>query len=730
MKTNILLILLLPFALFSQDFEFGNGNNEFNKVNKLYSNVYVAKGTLAGTTAEIYKAQLFLNADSVFYTTQRYRKPSTVLDPNAKYITMGWADFFTPEDPTIHVPLYSKYGVTATFYRQIKPLTVNPLQTNIYNRAQLKMIEQIGSWDADHGFLHVNGIYGLPLADGRNYPSNDDLRVARADGTNELGHAITSTVLTTTGATSLNNIWPEGLGAKRWVDLTDDDCAAFRRSMSAYWMPMNTQDSQKVLETLDFLSNRYCKTTGTSVLNADYVTRTPNTIGGVEPDNDHRIQGGIFQGASTTNNHELWERITIIMNSYKQEFEGKRKPHEFWGTPGGGAIGLYYRIQGPTTQHRLFTDKQYTKKPSGSSTYTSSITGQTRSWHDVLRSAGYTTGMFAQATAYGDLSWDSLTRPESSRMYKKNSFYNKIDYVGDGYVNSLRCFQPIYTEADITNALMEADVAKYLYELNKNDARFGSYTAYTATANFYHFLNEMTKFIAWGLIPDFVGDNESAGDLVKRASQALSQEAFLQFCKRANIGVISHEQGAKLSLESKYNYSPQNWFPNYNFERTCKDVLSSDEAPLYPDGWVLGTVDLTDTSLYIVAGGTPARPFIRQYAIKPGNYSYSITVKGRGTFSIRTILNKDRYNTTSGNAFTIVSTKNISSIPAYTTHTGTFTVPDANAEVYAETTDPKLKCYQNYMRGLGDKICGLQIEFTLSAGDSIRLKKPIITKTD
>ena len=154
-------------------------------------------------------------------------------------------------------------------------------------------------------------------------------------------------------------------------------------------MPVDGQNGQKVLDALDYLSARYCSTIGYSVLNGDYEIRTPNTADGLEPSESNPIIGGIFQGASSTQNHEIWERLLMVMREYSIEFEGKIHSFYAYGTPGGTGSSLFYNIENPPSAYIRYTNKEHSKLACGSSKYLSSINGENRSIIDVLISYGY-----------------------------------------------------------------------------------------------------------------------------------------------------------------------------------------------------------------------------------------------------------------------------------------------------------------------------------------------------
>lgn len=689
--------------------------------------VYRALGTTTGTPSEIMMSPKILagNASTEIVASE---KPAVPTNPNDNYIVMLWADFFT-EDRNIVLPLYEKYGFTGTFCRQIKPLTANPLSTS-YDRERLKMIERSGSYDADHTILHIVYTFSCPLYDGRITPTNDDLRVERADGTNEWGHDVDLTVDATLG-TTLRDSWlnlSADIGATAWKNLTDADCLAIRKSVGIFGMPLDGATDQKVLEMLDFLSERYCGTTGISVDN--YITRTPNTLGGVDPDPDHRILGGIFQGASSTQNHEIWERALIIIEAYKREFEGLTKAQITWGYPGGMGVGLLYKEVFPESIYGRYLDKEHTILSSGFAEFTSSINGNSRSFSDLLISLGYKFSLGSGGTVYADYPYDYISLSERQRLFQKNAFVSKPNEIGWNNSKTLRVFDDTLSSTEQNTLVGESDIVKAFYDFTATTARYSSITAY-ANANFSAVIKQIAKLLAWGQIPFISVDSGIFdGSATKKASTALAYEALMQFCLRNGIKCISAEEAIDLCFNKQLTIT--NYFPNPTLKRIIYDTIpTSENIPSNPDGWDNGVIESgtvngeTVNILYVdnSVGGTELRTFIRLYALKIGTASVSFYAKGKGSMKVRVIKNSNTY-TDSIFSTQIISTVLIDSEADYALHTGSFNIIDADLETYSEPTTPTEIQYQQYMKRLGDKWCGLQIELAVDANKTMRFALP------
>lgn len=672
---------------------------------------YKAIGTLSGTTAEIYATvQAVLDEQptrELYFNTPIEKKQ--LISAGDKCIAIGFADYF-PGDRMISLPLANKYEFQATYYSPIRPLYLDYRNSNYWTRKEVRHIEMGGCYNGEHGYQHLAYIYAMPLYDGLNTPSNDDLRVDAGEGKNEWGHTISSTLATTLGATVMGyyNI-DATMGAKAWEDLSDDDCDFIRCQLSVFKRPFNS-----LLDSMDYMSNRYCGTTGLSVKD-DYETRTPNTADSNEPNVNNRILGGIFQGAATLQNHEVWERVITITKEYKKEFENVLYfDLLFFSTSGGGTNLLYYGSAG-----NRYNDRGHTKLASGASKYTSSITGASRSLLDCWINAGIKCSMVCMGMGYAYANYDGLTRLEAQRQFKYNAGYHKPNYVGDGYVGALRFFDATIPNADIQALLAATDLVKEYYDYVYITERYAEWTS--ETNNFYDLINRICKYIAWGIIPDLVGD--FVGTSVDAdASATLALEALYQFCERASIKVVAHEMAVTAALAESFA-AGHNYFPNNTFVTTPKTILASANAPDYPDGWNGGVVLSEDTGsgavnvLHIDSDGTI---FTRQYAIKPGTFALSFRAKGVGTLKIRKILNKDTYINTAG-TFTEINSIAINSTADYTEYTASVIIPNAVLESYSAPATPAEEVYQNYMKGYGDKICGIQIELVIADGNYVKM---------
>ncbi len=700
--------------------------------------VYRAMGMLSQdnfASAEVFLGKLLLDQKTYrlpYFSQVRNRQ----LDVKRKFVAFGWADFFE-EDSTILMPLLAKYGFTHTFYAQIKPLSTNPLGS-YYDIPTFKQIFNSGNFHGDHGFLHDAHLFTYPLYDGRTKPTNDELRTNRGDGRNAFGHLVTDTLNTSLGSTFITSYLQQqsSFGTKVWQTLTDDDCQVFRTYLSFYKCPQDYQNAQYILQTLDTLSARYCNTSGVSVYNGDYETRTPNTANGEPPSIFNPIVGGIFQGCAGTANHEIWERVQEIIKQYMHEV--MCLPHNilYWATPGGSDLKMLYVEQNPTSNSKRYFDVEMTKLCNGFSKFESSRTGKSRSMFDIFRAEGYLAGMYAQI-GYSIAAWDHLQKVEKARMYRKNASLSIPDYMGDGYDYGYRLYDCLIATQEGLDALYNsADVMVAKYEQTKTDPVYSSCTEYTTNTNLGKLIDTTVKHTAWGLIPHGVGDSgfsDTDQNLRrrKRSCFALTVELYYQFCKKAGIELISHHEAALLSLRHELP-NGINIFPNPNMDQTVKAIIASSYAPEIPDGWSGGTVieetigTLSNVRCLYVSVHT-AKYWTRWYGIQKGLHNLSVWAKGTGTLKVYAIRNKHKYCDGASNdasfQFDLLATITINNNSAFAEYTANWRIIDEKLATYSPST-PEEYAYAYYMRGMDDKVCGLHFELEITIGNFVKMGLP------
>lgn len=683
---------------------------------------YVALGSLSGTTDQIY-ARAQEDIGVIPTEAKLITRPTQEYNISDNFIVLNYNDFFE-SDADITMPLGTKYGYYQTFNTQASPSSEfsMPTYTTLF---RLKNAERLGNEVDFHGYFHQKHWMSAPLADGFTTPSNSQMRTARADGTNSFGFNAT------TGSIASNMVefltWfplSTSITNAHWEDLTDAQCDSIRKWYSVFRQPIANNSStgdawHNTLQVLDTLSNKYCGTTGKSVLSDYSDTRVPNTSGGVYPSSDNRVRGGIFQGAATLQNQEIWERLITIDNAYKKEYMGKLSNTVSGEDPGG--VSLKYKEESWTSVKPMYFDSARTKLASSAAVFYCSINDSSRSLYDVFRAAGYKNVSFGYSGMGFGTSSDRITKYTSQNYLKKNLSYSNIDFMGGGMRTNLCIVNPSISEADQESILDSADVLKEVYEYFKNKPGEANNRG---AANLYAAMNSIVDQFATGCIVQatadtHLGDNPDGAD-VGAGSHSLLLEAMFQFFKRANIKVITRKQAIQLALDSIYR--PVNWFPNPNFRILLSEVFDSDSIPNIPDGWTKGEQVLEDSEyvLQFAPSTFPSQATINQFATIPGTYNYSIKIKGKGRFNIFTMSNK---NTLSSSLVTINADSE-----DYLTYTGTFTIPNNTLEVYSTPTTPVEECYQNYFKGYGDKVSHLYITLTCStSGDELTIKQPVFT---
>lgn len=628
-----------------------------------------------------------------------------------RFFAMAWADFFDDDELYI-MPLLAKYGFSSEFYAQMIPLTDEPLGS-WYDIARFKRIFASGCYLGNHGLHHNVWIQLFPGFDGFNAPSDDDFRVAREDGTNAFGHPVSRTLDEALRPVFVSYYLKDAsLGAKTFGELTDRDCDYLRTKLSFFRSNADYRTGQDQLKCFDQLSSRYCGTTDTSVFDGDYGNRLPNTTDFQYPSESNRVLGGIYQGAATLENHEVWERLETIYVGYMTEVMGLDHPLRFWAIPGGVTRELYYRKPSAGEGDPGYADRDCTTICSGFGKHRSSVSGKRRGFMNVLRSFGYKSTMAGCLLGFGDRRADSNGHRQGQIQYKLNSGVSKRDYVGDGFWDSLRIFDPQSGDTDyVRNIFAAEDIMRHKYEETK-----GKNSAHQTQNNYAQLVETICRKIAQGLIPQSVEDsgiNPSDAQLGKRAHAALIYELIYQFCLKAGIEVISHTEAVGIAFREVPKGT--NIFPNAELATTVRDIIKSDLAPVCPDGWDKGEIDTVGEDR--VATFTE-RSHVTSYLIQHGRAALQTDFRGRGTLNVHYIRNSHAADG-SDDSSELAGTLEINAVD-FEERTLTFTIGSAPLKEYTDERED----LQNYFTGLDNKICGLHIEIVPGAGKSVEIRYP------
>lgn len=634
------------------------------------------------------------------------------INKNKKYFAMGWADYFE-EDHKYTLPLLNKYGFKNSFYVQetyrTHPDSVGAGSDATYN--DLLPIFASESTLENHSFMHWSPLYMNPEMDGYLKPSNNELRTDNGGGKNALGYTITNTVLSSLGTTITNSYMHNSTAYKdvTWADLSDSNCADIRTSISIFRRPTSSYQGNynKMLEFLDYLSNKYLGTTGygripVGGLDNPTITNGLPTYTDVINWNEGEtaIAGGIFQGCSTTQNHEIWERIFQLHNKYHSGIFGRTINKTHYGIAGGITNELFYK--GGTYR---YTNSALTNKPSIFTKYYSSLIDEDRSFYDVLSNVGYKSTMLVNSTSWED--YDIRTKRQYHIPYRLNSSaigqYDCIDYSLSDYTR----YMPYnyFTEIEWDSIRNTTNFLNYIYGLDSIE----SYSI--AGRGLYLAAQRIIRDNAWGIIPANVDDSGVSYD----ADFAIWIEALFQFCYQAGIEIIDFKTAQNLCYSQTITDEEINYFPNFNYDRTLYDNFEWYQPQ--PDGWSGGTIaidDSTNSKVFVVPVDSVF--YIRQYKIRPGTFILSFKAKGIGYLKVYYI--KNNYSFTISNAEPSGMDSVYISInkPYWANYTAQIQIPLADNIGVQDATIA--------LQGKDNQICGLQFVAKCTSGTDLRITNP------
>lgn len=631
-----------------------------------------------------------------------------------KFLALQYADFFI-DDANVNIPLLNKYGFSASFVVQQCPKD-NNFMDGFAGRAgdDVKLMQLIfssGSNLEDHTPWHWTLSHELPFADGRTFPSNNELRLAVNGNRNVFGYDVSSPVSDKiVPGYLLGGINYEG---KNWEDLTNGDCDNIRKTLAWFSIPrievsgsVVETGGTRVLECLDFLSNRYLGTTGYGRIPVGGLsnpvldefgyptyTQTPNF------DGSGKIAGGIFQGAATTCNHEIYERILEISKLWASEVYGQPIEYSSWGRA-GGISNVFYYLDFAT--NREYLDSALTQIPWIHTKIRSSIFGHERSVYDILKAYGYKRSGFLNGS--GRKPGSGMSNTTFSRVISLNGNVSKKTHNLDGgYTSTFRMYgfnQPGISQAEFEANADNENVMAWRYDADKTAGY---------SHGVYEGLNRIAKEVAWGIIPMHTEDTIGAG--YKRATNALIEEIRLRFCKEAGIEVVSYKEAFDI-IQKEIVLS--NYFPNFDMFNSINTIVKSATNPqALPDGWVgIGSTGNDIAIGNFIQLSESNKAYIRQYQITYGKLDFTFKAKGTGILRVYRILNKDPYQdgTTALaiNPGTPYLQINIDSGDWEDYH-GILEIPN----VPSESPDPLFK----QMDGNHNQVCGLQFTLESTAGD-------------
>jgi hypothetical protein len=401
----------------------------------------------------------------------------------------------------------------------------------------------------DHTILHQTFMYEQPFCNGqpetgylgsKGIPSNDDMRKDQGGGRNVFNMPLDRKVRDSI-TQSFADLKISDPNRKTWATLTDDDCQKIRNYYSVW--------NSGVLKYLDQQSAIFCGTRGSS--------KDPGAWNGKE------FTKGIFTGCKTTGNHEIWERLLAIQQQWYTKHYQLTTPPTTWSQPGGqrSPCLLYWK------DGKRYFDRQCTILANHYGKCTSTRTGRSRSWADLLRENGFKT--------VSDSISEGMYDGSVQRSILIGMHFN-ANLCSDDNV----CREPSFNRVWYTPSRV--------YDPKQEPLRSSKdwlKTIYEADYNFKRETDKIVQSCASGRIA--FAHNDSIDDFSNR----LVYELCLQFCKKAGIKAISVKEAYQIAYKTPLTKG--NLFRNPGMERTVFKVIAAKNSPQAPDGWTGGRVEQT-----------------------------------------------------------------------------------------------------------------------------------------
>ncbi|MBR2677371.1 MAG: polysaccharide deacetylase family protein [Solobacterium sp.] len=571
-----------------------------------------------------------------------------ILYEDTRYLAIGFDDF-RPSDFSLVIPLFAEYGARAE-YNIITNVSVSP-ETR---KEQFEAVFSNGNELGDHTWNHREFIYTDPLFNGQDpdspegdqvpYPSNEELRGNRGDGKNVFGYDIHSKV------NDAMDIWKLELDAS-WAELTDEECQYIRDSFSVY------KNANGMCELLDWMSNWFLGTTGSSYGSYDEAQGC--------------YTGGIFTGARTSSNHEIWERILEITALYYKNYLEMEEPFRVWSKPGDLHSPCTYENDGKRYYDPDFLlPYNYQAKMKSSLRTDENGAPLSRSWNDVLREYGYTS---THDSLYPGRN-DGFTKPAMAYQF----FYNASLSRNDGVVfptNSAVPYAALYEAYPESFFVPDND---YGIQMIKDKGVF------------FDLIESLRHNTAHGLIQGEVIDSDDT------FSERVILEELLKFCNGTGIKLIPKSEAYDLCFHTMRTEG--NLIYNPKLRCTIEEYYGRDpDIPSNPDGYVgVCHTEEMDTGKRMLV--TEELTEYVHFGIPTGTIVYQAEGKGNGVIRIYAIRNNSPFDLNTeqlellkevpvnSNSFKIVSAE--------------FAIPD----VPADGTDLQYD-------GLGEKIMGIKIVY-------------------
>lgn len=561
--------------------------------------------------------------------------------PQKRYLAIGFDDFRASDFESI-IPIFNKYRANATF-NKIATGADGTISEQDSIGTVINNCHEIG----DHSLLHYAFPYLNANFNGQDpssldgaqtpYPTNAMMRENAGSGKNAFDIPLTDSV--NLDGCSVTSTW----GA-----LTDAECQAIRDSFSvlknAIFAPL-----------IDNLSNKYLGTTGRSVGSYDSATG--------------KYTHGIFTGCSTSENQEVWERILSIMQMYYKDQFGVPFNFKCWSLPGTNSF--YY---GLAYNGKKYFDVDHTKLFNMNSRFTSSLTGETRSFAEALANFGY---LYTHDFAYPSR-WDGETERLMRQQFIMNANLSKKDCIAYP-TNRVVVYSDISSQYPASFFSGNAPKGQQMYE---------------AQGTFKTFIDSLRDVTARGIIRGEVIDSDNS------YSMKTWFDELLKFCKVNNIEVITKSQANDICFNHPIRNG--NLLYNPNFENSIKKAYpNASNIPSAPDG-VEGSCEVVYDSDGTPVLKTTGEVYIDHYGIPTGKLTLKMDVKNNASSQyviVYSLKNNDPYYRLNDNGHILATAYPDSG--TWATVTLTFTIPNAN-----ETE------FDSVYSGMGDKICGIYLRLS------------------
>lgn len=563
------------------------------------------------------------------------------LNRQKRFLAIGFDDL-RESDINMIMPLFEKYRAKATFNKVYNSTDASPKEKNRTERIFMGDHEL-----GDHTFLHYSFPYFDPLWNGQDpsspdgsqvpFPTNDDFRADAGSGKNVFGKTLTGNV----------NIG--GISGVTWANLTDAQCQTIREYYSVIKNP-----TMSVM--LDDLSDRYLGTTGVSAGSYDTTTG--------------KYTGGLFTGCATSANHEVWERILELISRYTKEALNINWDMYTWSRPGAEVSSLRVTYDG-----KSYYDPDHLYLESPQTRFDSSLTGENRSWTDVLLNCGYKVSHDYPVTANMNYYW-------VSRQMYFDAARSRRDAIAS------------MTNKTVNYATLQTAYPESFFSGTKSKAA----QMYDVSGQFRSFVENLRTNTANGLLWGEMIDSTD------NYSFRVFFENALRYCQQAGIELITKAEAYNIAFENMVDEG--NLIGNKTLRNTAQEFMpDSTNMPTNPDGYV-GTCSVSADANGIPTLVTSGETYFLVFGAPYGKLKFTADVKGTGTIKFRGIRNNKEI-AAGDYQHTLLNTITIDSVSDFTAQESTFTVPMDELEAY----DP-------YYEGYGKRICAVKIIY--SAGLEVK----------